>query len=358
MNKSGPEQTEINALNPGDPVSQVCILRKIELKTKRNGDPYLFLELGDASGRIQATVWDNAAEIHNLLKAGDIVRISGKAMTYNQALRISVDHIHPVTEADGVSREQFLPATQADMQKLTADLKKTIASLKNGDLKNLAEAVFGDRQWLDLFLKAPGGKLWHHACIGGLLEHTMSVVRICETMAGLYPSVNRDLLIIGALLHDIGKIEEYRYDQGYIDYSDEGRLLGHISIGAQRIRSIIEQIEIKQGFPRELKHLVLHLILSHQGKLEHGSPVLPATLEAMILYYADEMDAKANGLRHILMQDKAPDQHWSRYIQILDRFIYLGAEGDSDTPEQTGKSPGTDRDDAASRDRTQPSLFD
>jgi 3'-5' exoribonuclease len=152
----------------------------------------------------------------------------------------------------------------------------------------------------------------------------MAVVRVCETMTEIYPMVNRDLLMTGALLHDIGKIEEYQTDEGYIEYSREGRLLGHISIGAQRVRSIIEEMEKEEPFPEELKQLLLHLILSHQGELEHGSPVLPMTMEAMILYYSDEMDSKTNALLQIIQRDQAPDRLWSQYVRLLDRYIYLG----------------------------------
>ena len=145
-------------------------------------------------------------------------------------------------------------------------------------------------------------------------------------MCNRYPTADRDLLLTGAVLHDIGKVEEYSFDMGYIDYSDTGRLWGHISIGAQRIRSFIEEMEQEKGFPEELKKNVIHLILSHQGELEHGSPVLPATLEAIILYYADEMDSKANAIKHIIDRDKAPGKKWSQYIHLLNRFIYLGDE--------------------------------
>jgi 3'-5' exoribonuclease len=173
-------------------------------------------------------------------------------------------------------------------------------------------------------MDAPGGKLWHHAYLGGLLEHTIAVVELCRTMAGIYPMVNRDLLMTGAILHDIGKIEEYGYGRGFIDFTDEGRLWGHISIGAQCVRAAIEELEREDGFPEELKTQVVHLILSHQGELEHGSPVLPQTLEAMILYYADEMDSKANALKHIIERDAKSGRTWSQYINLLDRFIYIG----------------------------------
>jgi len=152
-------------------------------------------------------------------------------------------------------------------------------------------------------------------------------------MSELYPFCNRDLLLTGALLHDIGKIDEYGYDKGFIDFTDQGRLWGHISIGAQLVRKAVEDIEESSSFSEELKKNIIHLILSHQGEYEHGSPVLPKTLEAIILYYADEMDSKANAFQHIIERDSEPGKRWSKYIRLVDRFLYLN-QGEDDVVEE------------------------
>jgi len=318
------ESPAIETLQAGQTITGFYVVRKSELKTKRDGSPYLLLNLGDATGRIPATLWDQAKVTYESIQVGNIVKVLGSLSMYNDSLQMTVEKIRRAEDSDPVKQEQFLKKGSADQQALLKQLECTIQLIKNPHLKKLLEKVFHNSKLMEEFQKTPGGKLWHHAYVGGLFEHTMAVVSICETMTKLYPNVDRDLLITGALLHDIGKIDEYSYDQGFFDFTDEGRLLGHISIGAQKIRTLIEEMEKDGGFPPALKKLVIHMILSHQGKLEHGSPVLPATLEAMILYYADEMDSKANAVQHIIERDSKSGKTWSQYINLLDRFIYLG----------------------------------
>lgn len=305
-------------------------VRKKEIKTKKDGSPYLLLGLGDSTGRIPAILWEGSKNVYDSIDVGNIVKVRGTAITFKESLQLTIEKIRKAEPSDGINGKELVQKGEIDIEALRGRLIKTIDSVKNLSLQHLLQKVFSDPTWINRFEEAPGGKLWHHAYLGGLLEHTMAVVQVCETMVSLYPMVDRDLLITGALLHDIGKIEEYRYDQGFIDYTDEGRLWGHISIGAQRIRKFIEEMENEEGFPNELKKHLIHLILSHQGELEHGSPVLPATIEAMILYYSDEMDSKANALVHIVERDSEPGRKWSKYIQLLDRFIYLGGENDQE----------------------------
>ncbi len=322
-NQSIAEKTIIN-LKPGESFTGYLIIRKTELKSKKDGSPYLVLGLGDSTGRISATLWDDAQKKVMELKPGFIVKVQGKIITFNDTLQLSIDRIRPANESENIDIKTFLPKTSADLNKLKNQFYDLVESIKNKDLKRLLKDVFDTRNF-EAFCEAPGGKLWHHACLGGLLEHTMAIAAVCETMAEQYPDMNRDLLIAGALLHDIGKLDEYTYKNGYIDFTDEGRLLGHISIGAQRLRSCIDRLNQESPFPDELRDLVLHMILSHQGKLEHGSPVLPATMEAMVLYYADEMDSKANALQHIIEKNMQPDAKWSPFVPLLERFIYLKA---------------------------------
>ncbi len=319
---SQPDQS-IRDFKAGDTVTAFVTIRKIELKTKRDGAPYILFGFGDSSGRISATLWDNVKSVYSTLKNGDIVKVRGRVATYQDSLQMTVDKIRKSEPSDNIDVKSFIPKGEIDTEALFNQLLQSVESIKNAELKNLLQHIFQDPLRAKAFQETPGGKLWHHAYLGGLLEHTMAVVTVCESMAKLYPMVDRDLLIAGAILHDIGKIDEYGFDQGFIDFTDEGRLWGHISIGAQRIRTLIEEMEKKEGFSPELKKQLIHLILSHQGELEHGSPVLPATIEAMILYYSDEMDSKANALKHIIQRDSEPGRKWSQYVNLLDRFIYL-----------------------------------
>ena len=335
MTESTNVSKTIRDLAPGDKITGFFIVRKKELQTKKDGAPYLRIGLGDNTGRISATIWDNAKAVYETFNVGDIVKVKGSVVTFRDSIQLSVARIRKAEPSDGVEKETFLKKGEIDTDALFRQLIQKTESVKNPHLRRLLERIFKNPEWEKRFQEAPGGKLWHHAYLGGLLEHTMAVVEVCETMARLYPMADRDLLIAGAILHDLGKLDEYGYDQGFIDFTDEGRLWGHISIGAQKVRSIIEELEKEEGFPDEPKKQIIHLVLSHQGKLEHGSPVLPQTLEAIILYYADEMDAKANALKHIIERDKEPGRKWSQYVNLLERYIYLK---DDDSPEEESSS--------------------
>ncbi len=324
MTESQLPSKKIREFKPGDRIIGFFIVRKKELKTKKDQTLYILLELGDQSGRISCTLWDNVKSLYDTINVGDMVKVKGTVIVYNDSQQISLEKIRKARPEDEVTEKDFLRRGNIEIETFKNRLKEIIDSVKNSSLKSLLQYFFNDPEWLDRFAEAPGGKLWHHAYIGGLMEHTVAVVGICENVAQFYPSVDRDLLITGAILHDIGKIDEYRYDQGFIDYSDEGRLWGHISIGFQQVKAVIEKIENREGFPEELKKVLLHMILSHQGKLEQGSPVLPMTLEAMILYYADELDSKTNALLHIIERDNESGRHWSKYVPLLERFIYMG----------------------------------
>lgn len=316
----------IQHYTPGEKATGFFIIRKKECKTKKDGTPYLLFELGDVSGRINATLWENVQAAAEKLQTGDIVKVQGTVMEYNDSRQISIDRIRRAEDKDGVQPKDFLRSATVDAEVLFFRLMETVASIHSTPLRNLLENLFADPVFQSQLKEAPGGKLWHHAYLGGLLEHTLSVAAICDHLCGLYPDLNRGLLMAGAVLHDIGKVTEYDWDRGFIDYSDEGRLWGHISMGAQKVKSEIEKIESVDGFPAELKKQLIHLLLSHQGKLEQGSPVPPMTREAMALYYADELDSKLNALSHIIERDREPGKKWSKYIQLLDRFIYFGEE--------------------------------
>ena len=318
---------QIQEMKPGEKVTSFFVLRKKELKTKRTDQtPYLLLELGDRSGRITATLWDDARTAYDALAVGDVVKVMGTVMVYNNTRQVSVEKIRKAEEADGVDPKDFVRTGQKETEALYRRLTEVVASVQNPFLKRLLARFFDDAGWVERFKTAPGGKLWHHAHLGGLLEHTVAVVAICEEAARLYPEVDRDLLVTGAVLHDIGKVEEYRHDQGFIDYSDEGRLWGHIFMAGRRVMEIVEEMEKSGGFPEELKKRLVHMVLSHQGKLEQGSPVVPMFPEAVILYYADEMDSKVNGVKHVIERDSEPGRRWSKYVSLLERFIYMGGD--------------------------------
>ncbi len=314
----------IHGLKAGEKATAFFVIRKKEWKTKKDGTPYMLFELGDASGRLSATLWENVPAAGEALQVGDVVKVQGTVMDYNDTRQLSIDRIRKAEPGDGVDPRDFLRSGRSDPEAGFNRLQEMTASIATPPLRRLLERLFADPDFRNRLEEAPGGKLWHHATIGGLVEHTVSVASLCDALARLYTDLDRDLLVTGAILHDIGKTDEYAWDRGFIDYSDEGRLWGHIVMGAQRVRAEIERMEASEGFPAELKKRLLHMVLSHQGKLEQGSPVLPMTREAVALYYADELDSKLNALDHIIERDAEPGKTWSRFIQLLDRFVYFG----------------------------------
>jgi 3'-5' exoribonuclease len=312
----------IKDLKPGTEVVDFFVLRKKELK-EYNGQKYLKLELGDPSGRIDAVLWEKAEESYSEAETGEIVKVKGMAITYKDGLEIKIEKLRKVKEGESDPLD-FLPRSQVALEVLFEKFKGKSESITNPHLKRLMDLILEDNKLIDKLKYAPGAKLWHHSYLGGLLEHTLKVVEFCEKAADLYELVDRDLLITGALLHDIGKIYTYSIT-GFIDFTDEGRLLGHIVSGDEIVRQKIRKVE---NFPQELALQLRHLILSHQGQLEFASPVVPQTLEAIILYYADEMDAKAGAFTEIIMRDRQSriGKKWSDWVPLISRYIYLGDE--------------------------------
>lgn len=310
----------VKDLKPGLEVTEFFVLRKKELK-EYNGQRFLKLELGDKSGRIDAVIWDDIDQAYDETQVGEMVKVKGWVTTYKELPQLKVDKIRKAKKEE-VDLVDFLPQSERDFNLLYDDFKNVVPTIENSYLKRLLELLIEDLSLMEKLKRAPGGKLWHHARLGGLLEHTLKVVSICEKAAQLYDLVDRDLLVTGALVHDIGKINSYSVD-GFFDYTDEGRLLGHIVSGNELIEKKIQKIG---GFPQDLALRLKHLILSHQGQLEQASPVVPQTIEAVILHYADEMDAKADAFSHIIKTQKIKGKKWSDWVHLINRFIYLGED--------------------------------
>lgn len=311
------KNTFVRDLKVGNRVEDLFVLRKKELK-EYDGKKFLKLELGDNSGRVDAVMWDEAERFYANAEVGNIVEARGNITTYRDSLQINLESLRKADRK--IELKDFLPASEHDLDELLVRFKNKASSVKNRPLRALMENLVDDSSLMQRLRQAPGGKLWHHSYLGGLLEHTLSVAEICEKAVSLYKLVDRDLLITGALVHDIGKINQYS-TSGFIDYTDEGRLVGHIVSGYEIIAKKIETIK---DFPEGLSLQLKHLILSHQGELEMASPVVPQTLEAIILHYADEMDAKAGAFTHIIKREKNKDKKWSDWVPLIKRFIYLG----------------------------------
>ncbi|MBE0572699.1 MAG: HD domain-containing protein [Ignavibacteriaceae bacterium] len=310
-------QSELNTLSKNDKIDHFLLIRRIDLRNTRSGSDFLSTELGDKTAAINANVWEGFAELAARGKVGDVVKVAGTVEEYQGALQIRVTSIHLAKGSDGVSPRDFLPESKRNLNEMKEEFNQRIKNISNKLLKKLLTQIFTEERF-EQFCLAPAGKSWHHAYIHGLLEHTLEIIKICELMCEFHPELNKDLILSGAMLHDMGKIEELSYDSAF-EYTDKGKLIGHIVIASNIIRDEIKKIT---NFPAELENNLIHLILSHQGKLEHASPVVPKTAEAIALYQADELSAKVNAYKGAIEAELKPDSNWTKFIHLADTDLH------------------------------------
>lgn len=315
----------IAELSQGEHISGSYLLLKVQINTARNGKAYGALTLGDRSGQVEAKLWDDADALLGPLQAGQVVRVSAKVDAYQGRDQLVLNDIAPDENA---MPGDFLPASPKDPEELWKAIDKARAKVKNKFLKKLLKAFFDDPAFLAEFGQAPAAKGAHHAYVHGLLEHTSGVASLAVAISGQYPDMDADLLISGALLHDIGKTRELTLGPP-MDFTDAGRLEGHIVIG---VRMLDEKLAAIKDIPKAAAEMLRHLILSHHGALEFGSPVKPMTAEAFALNMVDDLDAK---LAMIGQSAGEPDGggNWSRYNRLLERVIYAGPPVWDDSPE-------------------------
>jgi 3'-5' exoribonuclease len=299
-------------------VDDIFVLSEKVLSQKRDGNNFLNITLSDKTGMIKGVVWDKVDRITAGITSGDFVHVVGGVGEYRGALQVVIKKMAPIP-ADRVDPSDFLPQTSRDIEGMFDRLSKITDSIKTEYLKRLVEAFWKDEAFVRKFKTAPAAKKMHHAYIGGLLEHTVSMVSLADKIAGHYSGVDRDLLLVGAIFHDIGKIDEFEY-QFRIDYSDKGRLLNHIVIGLKMVDEKLSKIE---QFPEDQALLLKHMIVSHHGAREFGSPEPPKIIEAVLLNYIDEIDSKVNGIRDFMAAEDA-DETWTSYHRILERHFYKG----------------------------------
>ena len=316
------KKTFVSHIASGESVSDIFVLAEKSMGHKRDGNPFLNLLLADKSGQIKAVVWDNVAQIAASANAGDFVKIGATAGEYRGTLQLVVKSMAPVP-ADAVAPEDFLPASTRSADKMLERLKSLTDSMTSPSLRALMNAFWADADLVRLFMRAPAAKKMHHAYLGGLIEHTLSMALLADKVAGHYSGVDRDMLIAGAVLHDIGKVRELSYDFS-IDYTNEGRLLSHIAIGLEMVNTKIASLK---EFPAEQAALIKHMIVSHHGAREFGSPEPPKTIEAVLLNYIDEIDSRVNAIREFMAADDqgAP---WTSYHRLLERQFYKGETRD------------------------------
>lgn len=305
----------------GDKVDDVFVVFEKILAQKKDGSNYLGITLSDRTGKIKGVIWDNVDKISSGINSGDFVNVKGNISEYKGSLQAVVKNIE-LLPSDSVDPSDFLPITRHDIDSMFERVIKLSDSIEDKNLKELLEAFWKDSEFVEKFKKAPAAKMMHHACIGGLLEHTLSMSLLADRIAGHYKGIDRNILIAGAILHDIGKIKEFEYDIK-IDYSDEGRLLSHIVIG---LGMIDEKIKGIKEFPDNLSLLLKHMIVSHHGTRDFGSPEPPKTIEAVLLNYIDEIDSKVSGIREFMASEETGG-NWTKYHKILERHFYTGGNG-------------------------------
>jgi 3'-5' exoribonuclease len=317
-------RTFVNQLGSQDSVDQVFVASEKQLRPNRNGNLYLQMELSDRSGKINARMWNATEQIYRAFDNGDYVRVEGSTQLFQGAVQLIATHIERASMKE-VDPDDFAPLRSVEVDKLVVRLRDLLRNLTDPCLQNLAECFLMDEAFMAKFTRAPAGVKNHHAYIGGLLEHVVNLMDVVLRVTPCYPQVDRNLLLMGAFLHDLGKIDELRYDRD-LTYSDEGQLIGHLVMAIGLLESKIAEAEKLSGetVPTETVLRLKHMIVSHHGEYGYGSPKLPMTLEAVALYCLDNLDAKVNSFQQLLRDDPNVDSPWTAYYSNLDRKLFKG----------------------------------
>jgi 3'-5' exoribonuclease len=311
----------------GQQFQEVFLVAKKSLAETKAGKPYLALALMDKTGEIEARVWDNALQFETLVEEGNFVVVQAVAKPFRDQMQLGVNALQRVADS-AVELADFMPASSRPLSEMAAELDAVIAGIVDPSLQALLRTIF-QGETLSRFQRAPAAKKLHHAYIGGLIEHTLSIVGMAEKAASHYPLIDRDMLIAGALLHDLAKIEEFDFARPPFGYTDRGRLVGHLVLGVELIRKAAEQVE---GISAEQMDRLMHIVLSHHGQYGFGSPVLPMTPEAILLHHLDDMDAKMNYMQGLRAKMSGGGWQWTEYQRHLERYLYLRAGGVEEEP--------------------------
>ncbi len=301
---------------------QAFLLRERSLNTTRSGTALLRVTLGDRTGSLPGVMFDASPYLYESLEVGQGVEVTGRVEEFRGSLQIKLEHLAP-TEL--VALDEYLPTAQRPMDEMRAELDGVIHTVRHPDLRRLLDAILGDKEIYKSFTQAPAAKSYHHACLGGLLEHTLAVVRIVLAAHSLYPEMDHDVALTVALLHDLGKITAY--DQISFDLTKEGSLWSHLYMSASMVEQAIDKLE---GFDPELRLRVVHGILGHHGRLEYGSPVVPMTVEAMVIHHADALDADARGAIDQYARGEGEAEAFTEYSNMHATRLYRGADGPAD----------------------------
>jgi 3'-5' exoribonuclease len=306
----------IGTLVPNSVVTAQFLVVSKEIRQKKTGEPYLSLHLSDRTGEMEAKMWDNVTEVMNTFERDDFIKVKGIVQIFQNRAQFTVHKLRRLEEHE-VDFADYFPCSDRDVDEMFAELLEIVGQVQNSHLRALLDAVLADSDIVTKFKLAPAAKNIHHACRGGLLEHVLSLCTLSRLVAGHYKNIDLDLLITAAILHDIGKIEELTYARSF-GYSSEGQLLGHIVIG---LRTISSKFDAVPGFPPKLRTLVEHMIVSHHGELEFGSPKVPVFPEALLFHHLDNLDSKMEAMRNALKRDTLVEGEFTGWISSLERVL-------------------------------------
>jgi 3'-5' exoribonuclease len=307
----------IAELAPGMHADGVFVVKKLVRRSQPNGSPFTLFQFADRSGHINGVLWQEpGAGVE--VGTGDLAHVQGEVQLYQNARQIRVRAIRRA-DPTGLDARDFLPRSPCDGEALWSDVRRRIAAVGNPYLHRLYSDLFDDADFAARYRAAPAGKGWHHASVGGLLEHVCCMLELGDVVARQHPGLDRDLLLGGILLHDVGKIDELVL-RGHIEYTDAGRLVGHLVQGCLRVGRAMDAIA---DFPDELRMRLLHVLVSHHGAVERGSPKAPMTLEAVVVHLLDHMDSQVHGIEQVLSRGGGPDG-WTETVKLLERALYVG----------------------------------
>ena len=325
----------VSELQPNQIVTATLLVQHKDVRQKKTGEPYLSLILGDRTGEIDARMWDNAAEVIDTFERDDFLKVRGLLQVHQGRLQLTV-HKLVKQPLDSVDQTDFFPASARDPEEMFVELRGIVEAIGSIPLRSLLQLFLDDSEVARRYKIAPAAKNVHHAFLGGLLEHVLSMCSVARLLGSHYRDIDMDLLLSGVILHDIGKIHELTYDRSF-GYSAEGQLLGHIAIG---MRMIDDKIRFIPDFPERLRTLLQHMILSHHGELEYGSPKVPLFPEALLLHHIDNMDSKMECMRSFLERDRIVEGCWTSYVSSLDRSVLKKRKFlDGDPPKPAAPPP-------------------
>jgi 3'-5' exoribonuclease len=306
----------VNELEPNKVIQTSFLVHSKEIRQKKSGEFYLSLLLADRTGELDAKMWDNVAEVLEAFDRDDFVKVKGLVQIFHNRPQLTIHKMRRMDDSE-IDYVDYFPSSRRDPEEMWRELRGLVGGMSNGHLKALLDAMLDDPEIAWRYKRAPAAKQIHHAFLGGLLEHVLSLATLARLTAPHYPHVDFDLLLTGVVLHDIGKIYELNYERGF-SYSNDGQLLGHIHIG---LRMVADKLRGLPDFPASLRSLVEHMVLSHHGQLEFGSPKLPQFPEALLLHYLDDLDSKMECMRAVIEKDRQVEGCFTSFHAALSRPV-------------------------------------